>query len=161
MSDGVGKVATREPFDSTNIARRRKRATDETTYVVEYDKVKLSPSFAAGSDPLENLDQAERLDDKSGLLEQLATHGFGKRFAAFDDSARDGPIPGERLVPTPRKQYSIFVNDNSADTEIRTVRVTAGQSVLNGALNIKAHAKDGFSSRDVEGAEIRVAEGTI
>src|SRR5580693_8116237 len=72
-------------------------------------------------DAIEGINQIQDAHFQAGLFQQLAGYTVLQRFAEFQRSAGDGPLPQKRLGTAPNQENTVVFDDHSTNTNDRTI----------------------------------------
>lgn len=85
----------------------------------EVDDYEVIPDAAVrvAMHPIEGLDDRPRVHFQAGLFLHLAAHGINQRFTKMKATARQRPLPQERLTGTLDDQRAAVADDDGSDTD--------------------------------------------
>src|SRR6202140_2208468 len=112
-----------EPANIRGIAPRFEIAANRTAQKINQHIVIPHPSLVVSNQTLIHAQHLIRLDDQSCLLASFTDHRFAQSFTAFEDAARQGPLPKQRRGSTPNQQDTILLDDDRAYTHQRRLRI--------------------------------------
>ncbi len=91
------------------------------------DHVVVADALALAMNPVENLNQFNRLHLQPGFFPHFARNPGGQRLAHFEHAARQRPMALERLAPAPHQQHPALLDDHRAHAHERRLRKLALQ----------------------------------
>lgn len=120
-----GPVGRSGPAKLDGIVTGAGCAAGDAAEIVGDDVVIANAAVAVAVDAVEELDQGQRFDRETGLLEGLAAEGFDERFAEFDQPAGDRPAILHGFMAAPDEQNTVAVEKNGSDADERSFRIFA------------------------------------
>ena len=104
------------PADSVGVVGGAQRSAEDAAEVVG-DDVVVADALAFAVNPVDELNQLERLDLKAGLFHHFARHAGGEGFAQLEMAAGKGPMALERLAAAADQQHAAVLHNHGANAD--------------------------------------------
>lgn len=122
----------RHPAQIGTIIRRSEHASGDPADVIHQNVVVFRPALRIPHDAFEDFEEPDRLDNQSGLFQDLAADSLGQSFSCFEYAAGQRPPAFERLpAATGQQDPPVLIEDQRTYSEYRPLRIsTAAYGVL-------------------------------
>src|SRR5580698_1920498 len=104
------------PADSVGVVGGAQRSAEDAAEVVG-DDVVVADAIAFAVNPVDELNQLERLDLKAGLFHHFARHAGGEGFAQLEVAAGKRPMALERFAAAADQQHAAVLHNHGANAD--------------------------------------------